>query len=247
MSDSLGDRMKGYEKIANHHLIKRIPVMIRVDGRAFHTLTRSLESFDSNFIKSMHISALAVAETIQGCKAVYVQSDEVTFCLMDYEQLKTMPWFDYDLEKLVSITAATMTGYFNRYYFEVGDTAPLTWSPAVFDARAYNIPHNEVVNAFLWRARDWCRNSLNMYCSKFFSVKQLHGKTNPERHDMLHEIGKNWTTDLSERERNGTFYIYNKETGGFIERMDVLPTYASVAEAIGDLFNYNDLDDKANG
>lgn len=238
MTDSLGDRMKGYEKISNRHLIKRVPVMIRVDGRAFHTLTKGLEPFDRNMINTMRLAALATAESIQGCRAVYVQSDEVTFCLVDYTELETQPWFGNDLDKIVSIAAATMTGYFNHYYWDPSETARIGWKPALFDARAFNIPHNEVVNAFLWRAKDWHRNSINMYCSMFFSPKQLHGKSNKDRHDMLHVIGKNWATDLSDRKKNGTFFILDVETGKFNERIDILPTYKDINDALGKLFEY---------
>ena len=38
--DQLGDRMKGYENISRNYLTRRVPVCVRIDGKAFHTLTR---------------------------------------------------------------------------------------------------------------------------------------------------------------------------------------------------------------
>ena len=42
MGDDLGDRMKGYENINRNHLIKRMPVIIRLDGKAFSYLHKKL-------------------------------------------------------------------------------------------------------------------------------------------------------------------------------------------------------------
>lgn len=40
---SLGDRMKGYESIPKNFLMRRTPVILRIDGKAFHTFTRGFE------------------------------------------------------------------------------------------------------------------------------------------------------------------------------------------------------------
>ena len=57
--------------------MRRTPVIIRVDGRAFHTLTRKMERpFDYGFIRAMVSGARAVASDAQGCELAYVQSDE---------------------------------------------------------------------------------------------------------------------------------------------------------------------------
>jgi len=226
---TLGDRIKRYEKVSHYTATSRTPVMIRVDGRAFHTFTKKCEKpFDKEFISAMVSAAKDVAEEMHGFKAGYIQSDEATFCLTDYDKLETQGWFDYDLSKIISITASLMSVRFNKYF--PTDTTP------IFDSRAFNIPHSDVVNAFLWRARDWQRNSLQMYCQSLFSHKQLQGKKQPDMHEMLHDIGKNWTTDLSLRERNGTFLIKNDE--GIVERCDILPNYESISSTIEELFHY---------
>ena len=90
--DSLGDRMKDYYENRNRtHLTRRTPVIIRVDGKAFHTLTNSMDKpFDEQFIKMMQDTAIYMAENVQGCKAVYVQSDEISLLLTDYDKLSTL-------------------------------------------------------------------------------------------------------------------------------------------------------------
>lgn len=227
---SLGDRIKSYEKVNRYSLTKRTPVMIRVDGRAFHTSTSQFNKpFDNNFIHTMIASANYVAEEMQGFKVAYIQSDEVTFCITDYDTIDTQGWFDYDLSKIVSITASLMSAAFNRFSHQYANCMY-----PVFDCRAFNVPKEDAVNAFLWRAKDWTRNSIQMYARSLFSHKQLHKKSIKEIHEMLHKIGKNWATNLTDKQKNGTFLILNN--GAIEDRADILPNYQNINDAIGKFF-----------
>ena len=211
MGDSLGDRMKGYERIQSLQAMRRTPLIIRLDGRAFHTFSQGLtKPFDPVLMDTMVAAAKVVAHEAQGFKLGYTQSDEVTLCLTDYDKLETQPWFGYDMFKLVSISAAVMTEAFNDLYPE---KAKIKLHHPVFDSRAFSIPEDEVTNMFLWRAKDWERNSLSMYCRNFFSHNELKGKSRQEQHEMLHSIGKNWAEDLALREKNGTFIFRGGEEG----------------------------------
>jgi len=163
-------------------------------------------------------SALMVSKQMQGFKAAFIQSDEVTFLLTDYETHETQGWFNYNHSKLVSLSAAYMTAYFNQILKERDiDNIPL----AVFDSRAFSVPREDVCNAFLWRARDWKRNSLQMFARKFFSHKELHNKNTDDIHEMLHSIGENWT-NLPNRIKNGCFIIGN------VIYYDINPTYENI-------------------
>lgn len=222
----LGDRIKSYERSAKRYLTPNVPVMIRVDGKAFHSFTKNFEyPFDETLMKAMDMSALMVLLNIQSCKAAYVQSDEATFLLTDYDTHDTQGWFDYNHSKMISISAAYMTAYFNEEIRIHKDDIPL----AVFDSRAFSVPREDVCNAFLWRARDWKRNSLQMFARKFFSHKELNGKNTDNIHDMLHGIGENWAS-LPDRVKNGCFII---DSGEFREfRTDVQPTYEDISNII---------------
>lgn len=202
--DSLGNRMKEcYEDRYRICLTRRTPVIIRLDGRAFHSLTKHFDKpFDKGFMQSMVFSAIRTAEEIQGYKLGYVQSDEVSILLCDFDKEETEAWFDYNLSKMISISASMMSVYFNielsRYTHDFGHMG-------VFDSRAFNVPLDDVPNYFIWRYKDCVRNSLQMYCQSFFSPKQLLNKGSSDQHKMLHDIGRNWAEDLSWREKNGTF------------------------------------------
>ena len=206
MSNSLGDRMKNnYELRDRHYLTRRTPVMVRVDGRAFHTLTRDFNKpFDRRLIDSMVLAARELFGDMQGCKMAYVQSDEASFVMTDYDNLQTEGWFNYNQSKIESVSASHMAMAFNRCMRLCDRPA---W--AMFDARAFNIPEAEVANYFLWRAQDWHRNSITMYAQAYFSHNELNGKSCADMHEMLHTKDKNWARLLND-EKNGTFILrYN--------------------------------------
>lgn len=205
MTGSLYDRMKRYERSGQFHFPPRQPLVIRVDGRAFHTYTRGMaKPFDSFLIDAMVCAMANTAKEMMGFKLAYHQSDEVTFLITDYDKLTTQGWFDYELNKVVSLAASTFTAYFNR---AVSEFFPrLGHSVATFDARAFVVPPEDVPNMFICRQRDWERNSVTMLAQAHYSHKELHGKKVPDMHDMLHEKGINWN-DCSPAEKNGTFLL----------------------------------------
>lgn len=199
----IGDRMKSYEAAAHHKLTPNSCVIIRVDGRAFHTYTRHMRKpFDSVLMNVMVKAAVETAREMQGFKLGYVQSDEATFLLTDFDTHDTQGWFGYEVNKLVSLSASLFTGYFNlAMHNDPG--------PAAFDSRAFVVPRDDVPNMFVWRQRDWARNSLQMLARAHFSHKECHGKNRQALHDMLMSKGVNWA-QLSDREKNGSIILRDR-------------------------------------
>ena len=205
--DALGQRMKKYEGVAKTVLMSRTPVAIRVDGKAFHTFTKNLKKpFDTIFVNAMIQTMETMCQNIQNCIFGYVQSDEITFILKDYEQLNTSAWFDNEVQKLCSISASMATYYFNLYFREkaqhfidVSSDSQYSdvlrraiISPAMFDARCFNIPREEVVNLIYWRQLDAVRNSIQAAGQAQFSHKQLMHKSCNMIKEMLEENGTPW-------------------------------------------------------
>ena len=222
--DSLGDRMKTYyENIPKTHLTRRQPVIIRIDGKAFHTFTRGFQRpFDDILIESMQETMKYLCENIQNVKFSYCQSDEISLLLTDYENINTAAWFDYQVQKMCSIAASMATLAFNRVFSKVfykwgnenlpdwdlgGTNKPVdekliklcniyesaSEKGAMFDARCFSIPKEEVCNYFLWRQQDATRNSIQMVAQANFSHKQLQNKSCDELQEMLwQEKNINW-------------------------------------------------------
>jgi tRNA(His) 5'-end guanylyltransferase len=193
MKDELGARMKEYyEDALRIKLPRGTYVVVRVDGRAFHSFTRGLERpYCRRLADALDCAAMALcAETI-GCRFAYGQSDEYSFLLTDSERGL---WFDGNMQKICSVAASVFTGAFNKA-FEVE-------RPASFDARVMMIPRrDEVASYFLWRQLDATANSLNMLASAHFSHEELLGKSTTEKHEMLHGKGLNWAKEPADFKR----------------------------------------------
>ena len=110
VNDALGTRMKTYyEQIPKTRLMRRTPVAIRIDGKAFHTFTRGFQKpFDEVLGNSMVRTMEYLCKNIQGCIFGYTQSDEITLILIDYQTLETDAWFDYEVQKMCSISASML-------------------------------------------------------------------------------------------------------------------------------------------
>ena len=217
--DELSTRMKTfYEEIPKTKLMRRTPVAIRIDGKAFHTFTRGFEKpFDDILIESMQETMKYLCENIQGCVLGYTQSDEITLILVDYKKLNSSAWFDYEVQKMCSVAASMATMAFNRIFAEkskeychcisydqdgcLSKKEYEQWTVyerainkgAMFDARCFNIPKEEVANLIYWRQQDASRNSIQMVGHTYFSDAELDKKSTSDIQEMLFsQKGINW-------------------------------------------------------
>lgn len=213
---TLGDRMKNnYENISRYYLTRRMPVIIRIDGKTFHTFTRGFKKpFDDIVVKTMQDTMRYLCENIQGCVLGYTQSDEISLVLTDYAELTTDAWFGNNLQKMCSISASMATLAFNkaftrniskqskRFYTEYLEEKDASYietleiamnKGAMFDSRVFTIPKEEVCNYLIWRQQDATRNSIQSVGQANFSQKELHGKSCNNIQDMLMmQKGINW-------------------------------------------------------
>lgn len=224
VNDELGKRMKEfYENVPKTRLMRRTPVAIRIDGKAFHTFTRGFEKpFDEVLGKAMRETMKYLCENIQGCVLGYTQSDEITLILIDYKKLTSSAWFDYEVQKMCSIAASMATMAFNKFFEKevnkwINQAFPIDYlgyntgkisvadielrdayikslnKGAMFDARCFNIPKEEVTNLLYWRQVDAARNSVQMVGQANFSHNELQNKSCNKIQDMLfQEKGINW-------------------------------------------------------
>jgi tRNA(His) 5'-end guanylyltransferase len=213
MKDDLGTRKENYENRTRYLLPRRTYTIIRLDGKAFHTFTKDMERpYDENFMDITNLTAKFLCKEIQGAKFAYVQSDEISILLTDFEKDTTDAWFDSNIQKMVSVAASIATAKFNqlrlkraihdRLYdcefdgnmerqeiIDFIDTTKL----AEFDARVFTIPDpTEVENYFIWRQKDAVRNSISMAAQSLYSHKELNGKSQSDQQEMIHEKGRNW-------------------------------------------------------
>ncbi len=200
---TLESRMKGYEYVTRSYLMRKVPVIIRVDGQSFSSFTRGFyRPYDLILKEAMCKTMLEMANSIQGCVFAYTQSDEISFVLTDYDTPTTDAWFGYNVQKMASISASLATCSFNRIFSEIlgskkieaiglcntpeynsmhlqgietDDKYKRRCGTASFDARVFSLPKEEVVNYLIWRQKDAIRNSVCSTARMFYSTKQLIG------------------------------------------------------------------------
>ena len=244
VNDELGKRMKQYEAIPQISLMRRTPVVIRIDGKAFHTFTKYLHKpYDDIFQSAMRDTMKYLCKNIQNCVIGYQQSDEITLILTDYETFTTDAWFGYEVQKLCSISASMATMKFNKAldeqlskyidYLLTTNTGKENWlseeeeiyieavnqaisKGAMFDARCFNIPKEEVTNLIYWRQLDAIRNSIQSLGQAHYSARQLHGASCEVIKEMLRQDGMDWN-DLSIAQQRGVACRKSASNGWYID------------------------------
>jgi tRNA(His) 5'-end guanylyltransferase len=202
-----------YEDRTRYKLARRTNTIIRIDGKAFHTYTKGLKRpFDEGLMEDMNKTTEYLCQNIQGAKFGYVQSDEISILITDYDDISTHAWFDANLQKMASIAASLATAEFNRLRLirKMNTTVATAGSileqfkHAMFDARVFQIPYQEeVINYFIWRQQDATRNSISSVAQSLYSAKELHGKKTSDMQEMIFQKGINWN-DYKPREKRGS-------------------------------------------
>lgn len=232
---ALAKRMKKYyEEVPKTRLIRRMPVCIRLDGKAFHTFLKGFKKpFDDIFIKTMQDTMRYLCQNIQGCVLGYSQSDEISLILIDYQKLTTSAWFDYNVQKICSVSSSMATLAFNKLLknnvdeyrfskwdgilkYEDGENEYIKTllravdEGAMFDSRCFNIPKEEAANLIFWRQFDASNNSVQMVGQAYFTQEELNNKNTNQIQDMLMtQKGINWN-DYPIYQKRGSCCIKRK-------------------------------------
>lgn len=221
---TLGNRMKKYENSFNFVFPPRIPLMLRLDGVHFSKNVKRWQSkkpFDKRLTYAMQMTSKGLAEEIAGTCLVYSQSDEITMLIRDDMTYDTQPWHGKEMNKILSVAAAKATKLFNYYFFEPQfcDSYPKYTHLAEFDCRAYILPEQEIINAFIWRQRDCTKNSVQMLYRSVCSHNSAKNKNGSELQDILmleHNI--NWN-DCAPAFKRG-FTVYKKDIMKSVPKRD---------------------------
>jgi tRNA(His) 5'-end guanylyltransferase len=227
---NLGDRIKKfYEDRSKTFLNRGMITIIRLDGKSFSKLTSKLNKpFDDTFANFMDATAIYLCENIQGAKFAYVQSDEITIVLTDFDKLNTNAWFDYNVQKMVSVSASLATAKFNQLRLFLDPQSEL----AQFDSRVFQVPNiNEMVNTIIWRQQDCTRNSISMAASSLYTHKELNGKSSSNKQEMMFQKGVNWN-DYKTKFKRGLIikkHVFQSEAlnGDDVTRSKWVPDFAT--------------------
>lgn len=227
--DSLGNRQKAYEAVYKQTLVQKAPIVIRIDGKAFHSFTKKMaKPFDDLIIDTMQKTMLELCKDLATCKFGYTQSDEITLVCICDDVIKTEGLFKYKAQKIISIVASKATKYFNKIFYE--NVQKLENNPkeyknvvdiniyknklfeAEFDCRVMNIPEWDVINNIIWRQQDATRNSIQMLGQAYFTQKELEKKNCSEIMDkLMNEKNINWNNLEIYKKRGSCCYRKENE------------------------------------
>lgn len=201
-------RMKRYEHTYRYELPRRAYTLLRLDGVAFHTYLKHAEKpFDRSFMNDMDLTALRLCDMVQGVKLAYVQSDEISLLLTDFDSLQSEPWYAGRVQKTCSVAAGIASSYFSSL-------RRIVPGMPFFDACVWSMSDPvEVANYFVWRQRDAVRNSVQMVGQHYFTQKQLHGVSCDGVQEMLlKKHGVNWN-DFPVGCKQGRVAVHTQEEG----------------------------------
>lgn len=198
-TDACEERMRALEC---YHMLRVPPgawIVLRVDGRSFSRFTAQhfQKPFDAQFHALMVQTASALLRELQGVYA-YTESDEISLLLHHEWDL-----FDRELEKIVSLSAATASAAFTL----------ASQHMVQFDSRVWLGPRDEqVIDYFRWRQEDATRCGLNGTC--YWLLRQqgqraqtataaLNHLSVAAKNELLFQNGINFN-DLPAWQRRGT-------------------------------------------
>lgn len=252
---NLHERMKQYEAVSQTYLMRRTPVIIRLDGVAFHTFTANFDKpFDVVFCTAMRMTTSYLVNHIQGCVLGYTQSDEISLVLQDYKKLDTDAWFGYNIQKLVSVSAKMATDEFHRAFdnatcgIDDKKCIYVYWSAmrdnnVGFDSRCFNLPFEEVNNYLIDRQQDAERNSINLLAQQYYSQKELDGiKSNELQNKLFTEQGINWN-NLPYYQKRGFLELPNNDPNPK-DILDGTPIFSKEPEFVNSRIRFDKEDNE---
>jgi tRNA(His) guanylyltransferase len=203
MKQNLGDYIKQLEsQTTKQFMIPRIPIVIRLDGKSFHTFTKGLKRpYDERLSQLMVDTTKYVMKQTNPVFA-YTQSDEITLVYYN-ENIESDIIYGGKLHKLTSIIPGFATAFFNK---KLGEYIPEKKDDMiVFDGRVFNTPSLlDAANTVLWREIDATKNSITMASLSVYSHKEIDGKNSSQKQEMLFEKGINWN-DYPNFFKKGTY------------------------------------------
>ena len=209
---NLKEKCEYYRSLQDTRLIPGLWTLVMLDGRSFSKMIKNKYKlpFDSDFIDMMNKTAEKVCKEVQGSKFAYVQSDEISIVLSDFDTIDTESFFSYRIEKMLSIIPGIATGQFNKLatkrWIDSGNKIE-DYEPIQFDGKVWQVPcYNDMMAWFLYRQLDCIKNSKNQVAQQYFSHKQAQGITADDLIQKLKDEGKvDWWHEFNDGEKFGRF------------------------------------------
>jgi tRNA(His) 5'-end guanylyltransferase len=191
---SLAERQESYKSSYDYEIIKKLPIIIQLDGRNFSKITKNLtKPYSYEISRVMHESMLYTLVDVQGCVFAFTIADEVSFVLRNDQTLETEPWLNNKVQQMASSVASAFTLAFYKFAFALDLESELSGDP-IFKAHAWAVPNiSEAANYLIYRQQEGYKSALRLAClhnmSKQLGYKQafelIQGKSIEEKTSLL--------------------------------------------------------------
>lgn len=207
--------MKEYEIYSNLKAPKGANIIIRLDGRNFHTLSHKLnleKPYDNKFSQIMCEVGLKLFQEFSP-KFIYTFSDEISILLSEIP-------FSHRIEKLNSVFASIAASSFTLNLNKIFNTQDMLIS---FDSRIIPLNDKDIDNYFKWRQDEAWRNCINSYgiwalnqdYSKEKANKKFKGMKSKDIHELLFQKNINLNNIETWKKRGIGIYKKTKQIEGF--------------------------------
>ena len=207
--------MKDFEVYSSLKVPKNSKIIIRLDGRSFHQLSRDLnlvKPYDENFYRVISKVCEDLFKEFSPL-FVYTFSDEISLLL------DSIP-FEGRIEKIDSVIASFTASSFVMHYdvqFK---------KPPAFDSRVIPISDEDILKYFKWRQDESWRNCVNAHGISYLKSKypnaeandKINGMSLSDIHELLFQNGINLNDIETYKKRGIGVYRKNKKVVGFNQK-----------------------------
>jgi len=216
--ETLSGRMKAYEHITSKDAVcPNLPVIIRLDGRAFSKFTKGLNRpFDDRMISAMTETTKYLVNKFPSVLVGYTQSDEITLIIKN--KYESPCEFSGRYQKLCSVLASECSVQF--YIKCLEHNIPLEGkNNPVFDCRVFTVPSFiEASNCLLWREEDARVNSIQSLGHYYMSQAEMQNLSCSDITFRLREVYKVDWRDLPDYKQRGTYVFPNRYNGKGLQK-----------------------------
>lgn len=197
MAQTLQQRQLKYEASYRQHIIERIPVVIKIDGRNFSRATKNTHKpFCKKTMALLNGTMLALAKKIDGVVFGYQYMDKIILILRNDRNSEEDPWFGNECQKMASVSSSIATYECLSQLWAMSE-APQLEGEITFSSHVFGVPSiNEAINYLLYRQFRCMQSAVNdavqsvlwpRYGEKTNDI--LEDKNLDERRKILDEAG----------------------------------------------------------
>lgn len=186
-AESLKERMLEYEIPADTKLLKKLPVIINLNGRSFRKVTSLLQKpYSADFTKLMGQVLIKLATDIEGAIFLYSFNDEITIVCRNDKNLDSEPFYANNVQKIVSCASSIAS---ISFFSGAQQNGVKILGEPTFLGKSFVLPSfTETINYLIYRQHNASQTAISMAC--FYELLKKYNDA-----DKVLKLTKHLTVD----------------------------------------------------